>query len=45
MEHTEFVAPWVTQDPKVEAAFLLVIPSRCPECFELLDLGFDMIGL
>ena len=45
MEHTEFVAPWVTQDPEVKAAFLLVIPSRRPECFEPLDLGPDIIGL
>ena len=45
IEHTEFVAPRITQNPEVEAAFLLVIPWRRPECFEPLDLSFDIIGL
>ncbi len=44
LEYTEFVAPRVTHDPELKAAFSLVIPSLGAECFEALNLGFDIIG-
>src|SRR5215207_4522237 len=45
MEHTELVAPGVTQHPEVKAALLLMVIAGRPQCLQALDLGLNIVGL
>ncbi len=44
MKDAEFVFPWVTHNPEVKFAFLLVIPPSGTERFGALDFRLDVIG-
>lgn len=45
LKHAEFVVPWVSHHPEVEAAFLLMIPLHSAESFQTFNFGFDIVGL
>lgn len=45
LEHAEFVAPGIPQDPEVEAAFVLVVPALGAQSLEPRHFGLDIVGL
>jgi hypothetical protein len=45
LEHAEFVALRIAQDPELKSAFFLVIPARGTESFKAAYFGFDIVGL